>query len=1671
MGREKPEDSVEGREEREDTQPRTRDTNTAKTRIATLPARPAPREAARKLEGLLPSVRKVSAHERPTRPISRGRETVAYQDKGTVLSSEKGTVVGGSGVRRPPAVEKKSDAPLEELFEDDLLIIEEAPVETTTGEVLDPYAMSGLHIVDDVAPNQEMARLLGKLPAILELEGEISRQLGEALIEALADSTLYARASVAHVLADILRGSRDPALAEAAWHLDRVAVALAPELSLAHVGMLVDAMVAGDMEAYAERLEALIEHPKALRWRSGERARESALTELAILFEFRLSRPHEHVASLTERALRHAETILAPLHAARFALSRGDADLADRAFSAWMEKASPRLRDAVALEYIAYLWLERGEGEAAARVVRELFSGAGRDVPAPYGLKMLAWEARDTALEAEITTARIAWLVAQGKRLSKSDRTLRRALKRQVSALFYRLHEIYLLRGDRSRAEKNIADAMRVYPNSLLNAQAAELLAHRSGRPEDADEALSRQAQIVREPERLAAIAYQRALIAQETRGDSESARSHLLKALEHDPGFLSAASLLGRMFLESREYEALYELWRGIASSGPAQDQRWSGDSARLRESDILENLLGDTSGALDVFVTAVDEGTIDPLVVRGLERTGYRTRRFDALVDALSRAYASFDTRDARLDAAWKLAQIHAGELDDRKRALEWCGHVLELEPRDEDALNTVLAMLAQVGRREDALRLAERLSAISVDPAEHQDWLVRLELEIDGRVPGASDGLAASIASGAWEDVVASLDSAAEATLEPREASGLWVQAALLARDRLHDAQRASSMLERALERDSVSLDALDLLEEIELEEGHARRRVDLLIHRAQLVSSPERRAELLEQAASLRFDRLGDVEGAEVLYRDAASLHPEHVPAWRGLRRCLESRRDFEGLVVLLRERLAQATSASARVKLLRELGQLERFVHNHPDAALACFEQLLDYQAHDLVALRSLAGLHASRGNHAEEATYRRMLADALEAGSASRIDARIRQLEAEIQAHGRPSLEGLRELMREAPNHPSVEHLLSMLTREEQASVAARDSVQESALMRWLQIARSQPTGELLAQARYALEQAWHGRPGFVPAQLALLSLYEQEGDWREAAHLAHHIAGQLQGGPLESKAWRGAAERWMRAGEVESAVDILEPLVAGHPEDAELFDLLRHAYEQLGDSGRLAQLYQRFRPHEEPTSGDSTDVGLRQRALAAEASGAVEDAVALWSSVLEDTQAQDKRAAIQLRVGSLLIDRAPDRALPFYQAVLDAGHRAPEAYLGLARSSEAVADMATAVTAYRRYYMLTSEASQRLWVAFRLAELHRYRLLRLEEAANWYATALDVDPTNEAARAALDELRSMGIVSRPSGVGSAQSEPENTTSETALPEWVSRVLSRVDAIQDQVELEAGLWLLLEGVAERDLLPGRWAPTRNALAQRYGRHPTGYLSRDEVYGHLCHPDARGPLGELLVHLAPELSALCFQSGAVDVSSFALAEGGSEVLATSRAVAAHLGIRHVPVRLDPLGVGVRAHFHPELSLLCAQEEAPSWEAWAAALEAIRDRKGALLEVAPDTLDVWIRSLLAQLFGELFVSGAPNDAVVKLARGLPRRKKRGLRPLAQQLASDGIDVELWQRGAHATLDRARLLFTRGERLGRMLEHSQSALAFATSPDFTVVMQRLYPEVRDV
>lgn len=409
-----------------------------------------------------------------------------------------------------------------------------------------------------------------------------------------------------------------------------------------------------------------------------------------------------------------------------------------------------------------------------------------------------------------------------------------------------------------------------------------------------------------------------------------------------------------------------------------------------------IQEEEFVDHAKAADTFeeIVAIDPG--HNTANTALARLYRQLHRFDELAGTLDRHAKGTEDSARKLELLLSAVKVLSVDVGAPDRALTMCERVLAIDPKHNEALETMAHLKAQTGDAMAALTAVEKLAESQTDITKKAELYVRagkiLEekgdndraiekykqaLDVDKSSLSAAAALRSIFGNrGDAHGAAELLAREVEMTQGAGAKSKLLAELGALYRERLHDRTKAKEAFTKALEQDPTSTPAGRGLGEMAFEDENwtgAVRYLEPLLARSAEMQPQIARDVALKCGDALRT--LGDGDKAQRAYLNARAVAPNDREVLERVAAVTFESGDSDEAVELFRGILKQFNKelvGSDRGRILYHIGEAARRANDMPTAILN-LKEAAEHMPGDALPLDSLAKVYESQGKWEEVA--------------------------------------------------------------------------------------------------------------------------------------------------------------------------------------------------------------------------------------------------------------------------------------------------------------------------------------------------------------------------------------------------------------------------------------------------------------------------------------------------------------------------------------------------------------------------------------------------------------------------------------------------------------------------------------------------------------------------
>ena len=1195
---------------------------------------------------------------------------------------------------------------------------------------------------------------------------------------------------------------------------------------------------------------------------------------------------------------------------------------------------------------------------------------------------------------------------------------------RQKAARVYKAAEI--LEKQLRREEEAIArynQCLQLQPGYLPAQQSLIRLFERQGRYSDLVEMYEQEIAQTSDRDQIVSTLNKMAAVYEERLTEIDRAIDCMKRVLELVPDHLPTIRNLARMFEYSGQWRELIQVHETEASIAADTKQVLS---LHHRNAEILEEQLGDRPGAIAAYQRLL---ALSPAYLPALKALGrlYSEQENWAELVQMYRAEAEIAPSPEQTAALlFRAGEMIERKLGDQEQAIAAYREVLQLTPNYLPALRA----LEQIYRsRKDWEKLIDVLRAEAEnrsDPSERANALLQAagiwETQL-GRPDTAisayeevlrlAPGHPWAIASlkhlyavqGNLHELVAVIDREAQTGDSPGARLGAQLKLAQIYLDRLNEPARAAQACEAVLAVDPTNLYALKMLERSKPSDRAAPS--ELRLRLAEGISDIRLRSAL--KLAAITDNGLADERTVSEL-KQAFAEDPSDPRLGLLLERTLRRGGEHDGLLELY-EQMAQSTSDPLeKLGLLFRIGDVAEHRLRQPDRALKAYRTALELNPQLVPALQGVSRAAIQLEDYGSARA-------ALEAEGRAARDVRG-ALEAFLAA-GKLCAEQLHD-----PDG-AIANFRHALERD------PLDPTASTALRRLLAGGRSDELAsfhEHAAEAKLAQKELAAAASEFLMAAKTWLKANEPAKALRAverslATQPSNPDALEMKGRlALDAHQFGEAAAAYTARVQLGGDVEVLLPI---HLKLGALYQ------DHLSDETRAAAHFQTVltaQPH---------NAEALERLAGVHASGRNWTGAADCLKLLLEIETQPSALARHSLSLAKIYEEGfsnPPLASSLYRRALDLAPGDLWIVGRLIDLYERTGNTAELVQMLEQQVQHGGDAKRYAAMRVKIGDLYAKTLGQPQKAAESYRAALERDPTCLPAHIALADVYMHDAASAPNAI---EAHRQLLRVDPCRAESVHSLFRLWEGLKqsDKAFCAAGLLRFMRAANEAEV--GYYSNACNRLANA----SVEPLS-DHQLDTLLHPNARGPLLEVLLAIGDQLS----KQYPADFNALRInrrndrIKADRPILKTIEASAQALGVESFEAYQAPRG-SVSVEITDPMSICISEEVESTLPAReqrfliGRALFAVRNKTAIAHKLRSAELAELIAAAISIFAPNFQLLGPPREELAKqLARNCSRKARKALEAAVQGIGAQfTVELDRWVEGLTCSADRAGLLLS--------------------------------------
>ena len=828
--------------------------------------------------------------------------------------------------------------------------------------------------------------------------------------------------------------------------------------------------------------------------------------------------------------------------------------------------------------------------------------------------------------------------------------------------------------------------------------------------------------------------------------GDLERAEQALVEVLSENPKDAAALASLDRIY----ETQGMYDNLAAVLKQRIAITD--SGDElvklhARLGR--VYAEALDDVEGAIGSYLAVLEHESRSIEALEALERLYFRSERWPELYGVYEKLVDVAKDDAALAECYSRMAKLASDALDEREKAVELWGRVVDLRGRDTIALSGLAdlheaasewkelteILEQQVAATEDVdakIPIYKRLGRIwgeklSRERNSLESW--QKVLELDPQDVDALRAIAENYKSaGAWEELSQALRRLIQvaqlggAGIDDVELKDLYSQLGELEGETLMRTQEAIDAWREVLELDSRDFRAMAALEKLFTQEARWEECVEILERRANALATPSEQVDVLMQVASLWTDKIGDGGSAAEVYERVLQIDAGNMTASHELDQLYRQRKSWVKLIDLLLSRTDFVPDAPARITLFTQMAETyEHQLGDRENAFVALQAAFREDYSNDHVAkeLERLATMTDKWNELIGD--YTQVVQGIADPKTAADLWVKIARWYDSALKHVDYAIASAQQALQLDNAHVGALTALEDFFRKQKrwadlVSVLARHAEVEQEIQPrvdiLLQLADTYETqiGDA-AQAMFAYQRALDGDERCIDAINALERLYRRTQAWDRLVEVLSKKSQVVDDTEFAVRLKLQVGELWEdRLGDNERAVEAYKEVLAVDAQNLPALKALDSLYQK---TGRMEEYLENLEHQLEISSPEGDRVEIYQR----------------MATVWEEQFAK------------------PDRAAEVLEKILLIDDRNQKAYRDLERLYQQEHKWESLVDTYRKHIVATSDPNDRITLHTKMGQVYETDPRDLDRAIDAYQDVLNVETDHLEALAGLARL------------------------------------------------------------------------------------------------------------------------------------------------------------------------------------------------------------------------------------------------------------------------------------------------------------------------------------
>ncbi len=888
------------------------------------------------------------------------------------------------------------------------------------------------------------------------------------------------------------------------------------------------------------------------------------------------------------------------------------------------------------------------------------------------------------------------------------------------------------------------AQAVRETPSSELAVEEVERLARACHTWDELVGVYNQVLEERREPEIQRSVLLRLARIYEAELSDNAKAEESHLQVLAIDPKDPDSLAALDRIYTAASMWQELADVLHRRIGVTTATDEIVE---LYFRLGRVYSDALDDTAQSVAAYNAILDSDSRNKRALEALEQVYFRSEAWAELFGIYEKMVDIAPGDEGMSECYARMAKIASDGLNDREKAVDLWGRVVDLRGEDPIALGALADLYERAQQWRELVDVLERIVRITHDPAQQVPLYQRLGriwgeklgrernaleawqkvLQIDPADIPALRALAAIYKqTQAWEELVETLHKLIEigiaTDMDPAELVELYAELGSLQGEILMRPQEAIEAWQRVLQLNERDFRALSALEQLFTQEARWEECIQTLERKARVLDTPAQQVEVLLQAASVWEDKIGDRDRAGDVYERILQLDGQNLTASIQLEQVYKAQGNWEKLIELLLARVEFTAESSQRVQILQNVAEIYEKEVGDQEGAFVVLQAAFRENYADKAVSGELERLATATNKWSELLSeYTQMVQTISDPKIAADLWVKIGRWYGEHLGHLDYAIASEQQALTLEPNHKeALENLAGFYRKKNQwpelVSTLSRHAELEDEPSRKVQLHLDMAElweGALAdqVQAVSAYRAALDTDGSTLPALKALERLYRRNEQWPDLIEILQKKATVLE--------------------DTQEVIDLKHQV-------GQLFE------ERLGDGQRAIGSFK------EILAVDPQNIAaLKSLERLYEKTGAMEQYLDVLEQQLDVTGTDEERISLYERMGVAWEEqfRKPERAWEALEKILLINDRHEPTLINLERLYRQERRSAELVETLRRHINAVNDPAARVDLYAQMGQVYEEDLKDVDRAIEAYNDILSFESDNSNALAALARL------------------------------------------------------------------------------------------------------------------------------------------------------------------------------------------------------------------------------------------------------------------------------------------------------------------------------------